>query len=179
MLKFAQSLGEFELHYTPTVFIIDKNHCLFLPLDCNYRLRIFKHREDDYMRDINWGKGLSVFKNFTANPMEDQGEEGSVLSGLDHDTSFLLKDSACSASDSGTSCTNSDEIFKWMSRQNFPATLNKLHQHCFFFLSLLTLAQFVLIALKPTVLQDLQKCSSAEELFLFMFRAISLWGPKI
>lgn len=47
--------------------------------------------------------------------MEDQGEEGPVLSGLDHDTSFLLKDSACSArtsSDSGASCTNSDEIFK-------------------------------------------------------------------
>lgn len=30
MLQFVQSLGEFELYYTPTVFISDNNHCLFL-----------------------------------------------------------------------------------------------------------------------------------------------------
>lgn len=170
----------FILYYIPSVFIIDKNHCFFLPLDCNYRHRMFKYREDDYMRGINWGKGLSVFKNFTPSPMEDQGKEGRILSGLDHDTSFLFKDSACREHHlTGTPCTNLDEIFNWMSQQNFPAMLNKLHQHSFSFLSLLSLAQFVLTALKPTILQTLKKCNSAEDFFSLMFRVISLWKPQI
>lgn len=76
---------------------------------------------------------------------------------------------------SRTSRTKEDEIFIWMSLQGSILHLTSYinMQHCFHWLTICT------DPLKGCKTQDLQKCNSVVEWFLFTLRMISLWDPQL
>lgn len=128
------------------------------------------------MRSTNWGKGLSV-SDFTAILWKIRERKDAFYLVLIM-THFLLKDSACSvrtSSDSGTSCTNQDEIFNWMSLQSFLPHLTSYinAQQVFFSCTICT------DRLKSNNTRDFAKCNSAEELFLCLQNDFSLGATDI